>query len=236
MKPKLGILGGGWLGSRAADFFRERYEVRVTSRSGALALDLDASPAYFPALAEVDILLIAAPLHRISGYRGLSQVLGDFKGQLYYCSSTGVYPATEGDFTEADAVDPELLAVEEFLKVHFPQVCLLRLGGLMGDERYLARFFKDRPLPQPGGTVNYIHYRDILEVLDVLFQGDYEGEIFNIVAPLHPRKNEVYYVQTGIRVEGEPFNRTVSSNKLIQKTGYRFRHPDPVCFPFIRSL
>lgn len=236
MRPVLGILGGGWLGSRAAAFFEDRYEVRVTHRSAGLALDLDATATFLPELAEVDILLIAAPLHRIAGYRGLLEVLGDFEGRIFYCSSTGVYPAEEGDYKEEEGEKSELLAVEYFLQAHYPQTCILRLGGLMGDARYLAKFFTDRPLPQPGARVNYIHYLDIFGILETLIGGSYTGEIFNVVAPLHPRKQEVYFAQTGVHVEGEAFNRTVNTDKLLQKTGYRFRYPDPISFPFIRSL
>lgn len=236
MNPVLGILGGGWLGQRAEAHFQEKYEVRVTHRSGDFALDLNATSTYLPALAEVQILFITAPLHRIPGHKHLPEILGEFKGQIFYCSTTGIYPSKEGHFREEDAEEGIFLAVENFLRAYYPQTCVLRLGGLMGDGRYLAKFYKDKPMPQPGARVNYIHYEDILGVLEVLFLGGQEGETFNVVAPLHPRKREVYYSQTGLQVNGEDFNRTVNVDRLIQKTGYRFRHPDPLSFPYIRSL
>jgi nucleoside-diphosphate-sugar epimerase len=222
------IIGGGWLGTRVAAAWTEK--VLITHKSGEFPLDICTS-GYSEELHQARTILLTAPLHRLEGYRNLSNILGDFKGQLIYCSTTGIYPVEPGEYAEEDAIEGKFKEVEDYLLSTFSNTLILRLGGLMGEDRYLAKFYKDKPLPQPDYTVNYIHYKDIIGVIQCLLEKGINKGIYNVVAPLHPTKAEVFYAQTGVKLEGERRERIVLVDKLIKETGYRFRYPDPISFP-----
>ncbi|ADQ19224.1 hypothetical protein Lbys_3576 [Leadbetterella byssophila DSM 17132] len=222
------IIGGGWLGSRVASAWSEK--VLISHRSGEFPLDVCTS-GYSDLLHRASTILITAPLHRLEGYQNLSRILGDFDGQVIYCSTTGIYPDEPGEYAEDDAEEGMFKEVEEYLLSSFSNTLILRLGGLMGEDRFLAKFYKDKPLPQPGATVNYIHYKDIIGVIQCLLDKSIKKGIYNVVAPLHPTKAEVFYAQTGIKLEGERRERIVLVDRLIRETGYCFQYPDPISFP-----
>lgn len=245
----LGIIGYGWLGTHLANAFKDEYAILGTTRSleklkGIQAVEADfTQPQFLQAdFNAADIVFISTnfPKEEIGQWlANLKTFLGNYKNQLFLCSSTGIYPDFEMEFTENSVDDSELnkdiLNVESVIKEAYPQVNILRLGGLMGDERYLSKWFVNRPLPKPGARINYIHYQDIVGVVKALVNSCAQSKTYNVVAPEHPRKNEVYEAQTSVFVEGEDYNRIISPNKLIKEIGYTFVYPNPVEFPFVKS-
>ena len=248
---KLGIIGCGWLGNHLAERMSNQYEIfaTTTTESKIAALEAkgyNATLVSFPdepnpemqewnAASKLDAIIIAVPF---SGLRGsnipmtgkrenLLHFIGDFKGQIFYTSSTGVYPHTEKEFTEDDQPAKKVES-ENFILEKFPQTNILRLGGLMGGERLLKNYNISN-VEQP---VNHIHYADICSVVEKMLNNRSQSKVYNIVAPIHPNKEEVINAQKGLPFEGERtvIGRIISPQKLIKELDFEFKYPDPRYF------
>ncbi|WP_333851969.1 hypothetical protein [Epilithonimonas sp.] len=247
----LGIIGFGWLGSRIAEKLSDRYHIFATTTTPAKAQDLNtkgyhATLVSFPNELDAEMqawevakdlvaIIISVPF---SGLRGaqilmndkrqnLLHFLGDYKGQVFYTSSTGVYPQTEREFREDDLPAQEVES-ESFILERFPQTNILRLAGLMGDERLL----KNYSISNLDQLVNHIHYADICTVIEKMLEQKSQSKVYNIVAPIHPSKEEVINAQKGLPYSGERAkkDRTISPKKMIQELDFEFQYPDPQYF------
>ncbi|WP_312763917.1 hypothetical protein [Epilithonimonas sp.] len=183
----------------------------------------------------MDAIIISVPF---SGLRGaqipmnderenLLHFLGDYKGQVFYTSSTGVYPQIEREFTEDDLPAQEVES-ESFILEQFPQTNILRLAGLMGDERLL----KNYNISNLDQLVNHIHYADICTAIEKMLERNSQSKVYNIVAPIHPSKEEVINAQKGLTYSGERATkgRTISPKKMIEELDFEFQYPDPRYF------
>lgn len=247
---KIGIIGCGWLGTRIGEFLQEEYRIVATTRSKETELrsrgfevvqvDFSVNTASNALINSADALILSPNFPKENSefwLENLMKFIGDFTNPIFLCSSTGIYADVEGEINEEfTELNPAILNIETTLKSSYPQLNILRLGGLMGDERYLSKWFSERPLPKPGARINYIHYEDIRRIVKRMLDLGTSGKTYNVVAPLHPRKSEVYQAQTGKSVPFDAeYNRIVSSEKLIKEIGYTFVYPNPLEFPFIKS-
>ena len=247
----LGIIGFGWLGNHIADRLSNRYKIFATTTTPTKAQDLNtkgyhATLVSFPetidtqmqaweAAKDLDAIIISVPFSGIRGAQipmndkrqNLLNFLGDYKGQLFLLSSTGVYPETEQDFIEEDKPALEVES-ENFILEKFPQTNIMRLAGLMGDNRLL----KNYNISNLDMLVNHIHYADICSVFEKMLENNSQSKVYNIVAPIHPNKEEVINAQKGLPYSGERTTkgRTISPEKLIQELDFEFQYPDPRYF------
>ncbi|WDF46269.1 hypothetical protein PQ459_15325 [Chryseobacterium sp. KACC 21268] len=247
----LGIIGYGWLGNHIAERLSDRYNIFATTTTPSKAQDLNAKGYHatlvsFPdeldanmkpweVAKDLDAIIISVPF---SGLRGaqiamndkrqnLLNFLGDYKGQLFLMSSTGVYPQSEKEFTEDDT-PAENVESESFILEQFPQTNILRLAGLMGSERLLKNYnISDLHL-----LVNHIHYADICSAVEKMLDNQSQSKVYNIVAPIHPNKEEVINAQKDLPYNGEraTTGRTISPARLISDLNFEFQYPDPRYF------
>lgn len=166
--------------------------------------------------------------------------------QVVYVSSTSVYPELNREVKEEDvthpsqSASPALVEVEQLIQ-NLPQSWLiLRCGGLMGYERIPAKYVSGKKDLTTGDVpVNYIHRDDVVGVINSFIQ-DQVGwnETYNVVAPLHPTRREVYLAScapfgyeppTFKSTSDSPF-KIIVSQKLSEALGYRFVYPDPLGF------
>ncbi|UOU97148.1 NAD(P)-binding domain-containing protein [Chryseobacterium daecheongense] len=248
---KLGIIGFGWLGNHMAERLSDQYEIFVTTTTQSKAEDL-ASKGYHATLVDfpddrsekitgwkvapqLDGIIITVPFSGIRGMqvsmknrqKNLLKFLGDYKGQLFLVSSTGVYPQAEKEFTEGD-LSADRVESESFLTHQFPQSNILRLAGLMGGTRLL----KNYNISNLDQLVNHVHYADICSVVEKMLEKQSRSKVYNVVAPIHPNKEEVICAQKdlaylGVRTEK---GRLISPAKLISELGFEFQYPDPRYF------
>jgi len=249
---KLGIIGCGWLGSHIAEKLSGQYEIFATTTSPSKIEDLT-SKGYHTTLvdfpdehlsgtmkewevaAQLDAAIITVPFSGIRGAQismkdrqeNLLAFLGAYKGQLFLMSSTGVYPEVEKDFTEDDRSADDVES-ESFIKNKFPQVNILRLAGLMGGQRLLKNYnISDLDL-----LVNHIHYADICSVVEKMLNNQSQSKIYNVVAPVHPNKEEIINAQKDLPYSGDRITkgRTISPSTLISDLDFEFKYPDPRYF------
>jgi nucleoside-diphosphate-sugar epimerase len=173
------------------------------------------------------------PIARESWLEGFKKLEIKFSKTLLF-SSTGIYPTENRTFTEKDTKNlrADILKAENGVQEKYPQTTILRFGGLMGDERALQNMFRNRMPENPQKKANYIHFEDILPIVELVIKSEKQSEIYNVVAPEHPSIVEILNIQKeDISFNSlENSNRIISSEHLIQDFNYTFIHPNPKYF------
>lgn len=249
---KIGIIGCGWLGLRIATQLSDHFEIYATTTTKE-KMDLLTEKGFHPTLinfqdatsgttssqwdviADLDCIIVtvsfsekyhASPAlyHRS---QQLQAFIGEYKRQLFFMSSTGVYPPAEQVLIEED-VSITTVFGENMIHEAYPQVNILRLAGLMGDNR-LLKHYKVTDLALP---VNHVHYIDVGSVIEKMIQKQSTASLYNVVAPLHPSKKEVLDAQNNIPSEAipQPKGRIIASDKIMAALGFEFQRPDPRFF------
>lgn len=253
---KAGIIGCGWLGTRVALQLMPEYKIWATTRShersnelgklGILPQIVSFNSEFlqetgFPSspVSQSDVLIIAVNFSKkqpteqlLTKFQNIAAFIGPYTNPLFFMSSTGIYPQEATWITEdtfpASELHSALWEVEQLATQLYPQVNILRLGGLMGDDRFLSKYsIKDTHEP-----VNHIHYTDVAGIISKMTARGISSQTYNAVAPQHPQKQQVIDFQTTgtFDKEVQAKGRKVSSEKLIAELGYQFIYPDPIYF------
>ena len=247
---KIGIIGCGWLGFRMAKYFGSTNEIYATTTSdekvktlseqGFQTFKIDFDADEFLKSTEfwlnLDVIIITIPFSKSADlevlrkrFGNLNAFIKDFDKPIFLMSSIGIYPQIEQEITEnnldENLLNPNIFGIENLMKKNFPQINILRLGGLMGDDRYLSKY----KIQEPKQIVNHIHFEDISRIVETMINENLQSKTYNLAAPLHPTKQQVVDFQTKnseteIR---ECFGRKVTSEYLENDLKYEFLHPDP---------
>lgn len=250
---KIGIIGFGWLGSRISHDIKDNFEIYTTVRSADKIQEINAegfhaelavfddSEENFPypwnIVPELDAIIITVPFSERRSSRHSLQLklsklfsfIGNYEKQIFFTSSTSIYPNEPGVFKE-EMVLPQDVFVESLIYKTYPQVNILRLGGLMGNSRLLKNF----SISDLDTVVNHIHFKDISAVVRIMTERDIYSKVYNVVAPFHPAKRQVVAAQNSQPLKGSQYNnseqRIISSEKLISELDFTFQYPDPKYF------
>lgn len=166
--------------------------------------------------------------------------------RIIYISSTSVYPELNREVAEEDVIQPSqsaapsLVEAEQLIQMLPQSWLVLRCGGLMGYERIPGKYVAGKKGITTGDVpVNYIHRDDVIGIIKAFLQNpSLWNEIYNVTAPLHPTRREVYLAScapfgyeppTFLTSEANPY-KIVSSQKLRDKLNYSFHYPDPLDF------
>lgn len=254
----IGLIGCGWLGKRMANKWKSNNTLYTTTTSinKIQALEVAGlqptlinfedeksfkSQLPWKVLSMLDVIIITIPISIRRNFnpdqiefkiKNLASFISGYDKQVIFTSTTSVYPNTKQEFREAD-VPVQNAFVENLICKHFPKANLLRLGGLMGDNRQLSNYnVKNIEAP-----VNHVHYSDVISVSEQLISKQLHNTVYNVVAPLHPSKQEVIAIQQNKKIEPVKIEggRLISSAKLITELEYAFIHPDPRYFHITKT-
>lgn len=256
------ILGCGWVGEEFANAMKLRgNEVWVTttteekklrlSEQGfqSVLLDFDSKVVLdgFDIPITFDFVLNSIPassrnsqevlLERFNCIKLLLEQL-TFRKHIYL-SSIGIYPDADGLFDEnwQDHLDERLLLAEQTMQ-QADNTLIYRLGGLFGKSRIFAKYFSGKVCRTGNQPANFVHLADVVKLLVLGFERLRVGEIFNIVAPEHPKKKAVIlasaakYGYAGPSAFESTFNfqKIVSGQKIIDELQYHYKYPSPLKF------
>ncbi|WP_221389811.1 NAD-dependent dehydratase [Dyadobacter sp. NIV53] len=168
--------------------------------------------------------------------------------EIIYISSTGIYPDLNRIVIEEDVVLPEQSAAPDMVKGENlltalrpdKTVSIVRFGGLIGYERIPGKYVKNQKDMTTGSLpVNYIHPDDASEIIITMLENGVLNETFNIVAPLHPTRREIYEstcsqfgweAPTFLQPKTGPNFKIISADKFAFVYNYKFKFPDPLQF------
>jgi nucleoside-diphosphate-sugar epimerase len=221
------IIGCGYLGRRVARrWIAQGDTVFVLTRSAERAAVFRASgieplvgdvtdPASLAGLPEVETALYAVGLDRNSGksmrevYAGglenvLNQIAGKV-GRLIYISSTSVYGQNTGEWVdETSECRPEsengkvCLEAEQLLRSRIPERNILRLAGIYGPDRLVARVTALRAglllEGNPDAWLNLIHVDDAVAAVLACERPGTPGATYIVCDDQPVRRLEYYHL------------------------------------------
>lgn len=237
---------------------KEKVALLVEKGIAPFLIDLDdehaASNAAKLGFFDCDILIISVPprsktmpadYHTRQIAQVLSHIDPTVAPNIIYISATSVYPKNTDIANETYALDASstgnkaLYEAEQLLLGSGYPLNILRCGGLMGYDRIPAKYFQGKAVPNGGGPVNYIHRDDVIGIIETLIAKNTWGETYNLVAPMHPSRIEVFkknvqdfnFTPPKFSVEPLPDNcRLILGEKVIKTLQYEFLFPDPLEF------
>lgn len=168
--------------------------------------------------------------------------------KLIYISSTSVYPNVEREvnenepLTQMNEAGKSILKAEELLKNFADaRLCILRCGGLMGYDRVPGKYFQGKKGLTSGQIpVNFVHQDDVVQIIHQVIVQQAWGKTYNIVAPKHPIRKEIYLKNAqefGFEppefIEKPPqAYKIVNGDKLSEELRYTYKYPDPLSFRY----
>ncbi|MEM8895947.1 MAG: SDR family NAD(P)-dependent oxidoreductase [Bacteroidota bacterium] len=256
---KISIIGCGWLGLPTAKMLVESGNevIGTTTREARLA-EIE-EQGIRPILLQLTNKVIECDNHQIwradtfivaipPGVRhhGRDYHIGQIKllleklpelAHLIYVSSTSVYPSLAGTYDESfalaiDTTGNRTLFGSEQLILSRKKTTILRCGGLMGANRVSGRYFAGKQVSGEKQPVNYIHQIDAAKIITKVAESELTG-IYNLVAPEHPLRPEVYKVNSQLfgfemsSFKDDGINRIIEGNKITERLSYDFEYPDP---------
>lgn len=258
---KYSILGCGWLGLPFAEnLIQNNYLVNGSTtsvekleilenkgiQSFLIQIKNDKQNKNLPNFLAADLLLIDVPFGKqkenFKAYEQLAVAIEKSTIQkVVFISSTSIYNDTNSVLTEEVPFDinpPKKLLVDLenlFLNHTGFKTTVIRFAGLIGGTRNPSNFFKEGRIVQNGlAPINLIHLDDCIQIIKLISEGNYGGEIFNAAADTHPTKKEFYTSARLLQqktpatfLENKDFSYKIISNKKIKdKLNYTFIHPD----------
>lgn len=255
---KILIVGPGYVGGRLAQNLSSEHEVWTLNRSGFQSplvhnLVHDLKEPLEEKLSGFDEVVIAlAPkspdldVYRntyVEGTKKVLQALDSPPNRLIFCSSTSVYPHSDGQVVdEFSPICPisktrgGIMAEAESLIKEQENGIIVRFGGIYGPGRtsFISRILSSKVVKSstPRYT-NRIHVDDCVGVLEHLRDPRIRAGVYNGVDSYPCDKNEVIdwvWMQSGQPVpmgqvsDPQSAQKKVSNAKLLE-TGFSFKYP-----------
>lgn len=233
--PPWGIIGLGWLGGRMSTFLSQSN----ISWWGTTTQDFKWEQDRFPDQECGVLLLNTPPLQNLPPADFVAKIPKKDFQKILFVSSISVYGQVEGLITEQTSVAPQtpaalwLTEVEKKLQEKFrEQICILRAGGLIGEDRHPVKSLSQSQRPVAGkALVNLIHREDLIRIIYAASQKANPPRILNAVCPYHPTKMD-YYSEAAKKwnLPLPVFEMNTTENKVVGSIYLadlypRWRHP-----------
>jgi nucleoside-diphosphate-sugar epimerase len=271
----IGIIGCGWLGTALAkQLLRDNYSVFGTTQDDdkrqalikqgikmlTFSLPADALMIDQQAIFQCSIVIICIPPNvrqgKLDYADNISLIVAAAERsaveKIILISTTAIYGDLSGDIDESQALVPLtskvklLMEAEQHVLGFSQRGIVLRLAGLVGENRHPGRFFKkDRVISLPNAQVNLVHQEDVIGIISQLLVSEVMSGVYNIVSKTHLSKHKFYSIATdalGLVApsfdNNSPDNlgRKVLSDKIRQELNYQFIHDDLVAWLVKKSL
>lgn len=224
---KVAIVGCGWLGKPLSHELAKSLHVECFSRENTT----DDSAFW-----QSDTVIIA--INTKDNYlKTLQKIVKLTKPtcNIILMSSISVYREFDCDVDESAVITKTALQkeAEDLVTGAKENVVVLRLGGLMGDDRISGRWKSAKDFSD--GYVNYIHKEDVINIIKKMIEKGITKGVYNLVAPTHPLRSEIHkknskdFGFTLGNFDGMT-KRRVLSKKIIKELDYTFLRPNPLDF------
>lgn len=223
----ISIMGCGWLGKVLFEELSKNYSTKCFLRGKTVPSD---------DFYKSDILIIA--INTKDNYlRTLHNTisLAPKSTTVILMSSISVYREFDSDVDESFDIKVQSLQkdAEDIVINSVENSIILRLGGLMGEDRVAGKWKKVSIFED--GYANYVHRDDVVSIVKTLLNSDIKRGIYNVVAPIHPTRQEIHKKNASkfgliLGTFNGFSNRRVSSQKLINELNYTFLYPNPLDF------
>lgn len=215
---KITVVGLGKLGLPLAEYLSEYFDVYGVARTPKLtkvpflAQDISVHGVFS------DVVVLTLPPSQIN-FERLPKIRTQW---LIYTSSTSVYGDLQGLVTEEMLPTPSeesgknLLKIEEWVK-SFPNWTILRLGGLVGENRHPGNYLAGKiGIKNPEAPVNLIHHGDVIRAVGEILSLEKKNDIYNLVSDEHRSRKEFYQEFAKKNNLSQPeFEAETKANKLV---------------------
>ncbi|MCB9426674.1 MAG: NAD(P)H-binding protein [Flavobacteriales bacterium] len=248
---KIGVLGCGWLGLPFALRLKEMgYDVRGTVSSEAKALTLQDKLSIFVVkvtetgvegdfsfFEDLDVLVVAIPPQLRSNPKAdfikkMEHLLALAKRyaieRILYVGTIAVFPNVNQAFDEDskpitfDDKSNQLIAAEELIKNYNDTTTIIRMGGLINEERHpVTMLAKRESIANPEATINLIHQKDAIGLLCRIINKGIWGKVLHGVVLSDETKRDFYSKEAkkrGLILNFQEGHTSVGKKILVQKT------------------
>lgn len=164
--------------------------------------------------------------------------------RILFTSSTSVYGDVQGQVDEDTPLEGEtesakaLIGAEQWLHdLPHISVDILRLAGLVGENRHAGRFLAGKKgLKGAGQPVNIVHQDDVIAAILLLLQQPNGGHVYNLCAPEHPSRAD-FYCQAAqslalelpefIVEENTSEGKIINGNRICDELGFEYQYQNP---------
>ena len=242
------ILGTGWLGLELALDLKQKYKIKVSSRTAEkIKIYEDEGLASYilnednldslEQLLETNYLFINFPPSKFDDYISFLSKIYNHKSikniqKIIFISSTSIYPNIQGLFDEEYEIkeSSSKLVFEAENLVKEKSDVIFRVAGLVGGSRYFGKRSANKVVEYPKTPINFVHRNDVIEATKFVIENDING-IFNLCSKNHPTKEEIYSFNSKkydfekpIFLDNKEFlNRLIDGSK-IEKLGFTYKY------------
>lgn len=185
-------------------------------------------------LFDCQLLIIITPAKDLEAVNRLTT---HFQPELatLFTGSTSVYQdngKTQAENSSELVANHPLLAIEQRLQ-KYSKCCILRLAGLVADDRQPGNFLSARTITAPQSPVNLIHIKDCIAVIRQVIEQQHFPQLFNVCADQHPPKGE-FYTQAAEKIgvpppiikpqNPHPLGKIIDNQKLKTTLNYQPKH------------
>ena len=257
---RIGIVGCGWLGATLAEFYLEKgLVVYGTTRTPSKAQQLSQNGVHMHLLNDfadeltwldsVDVLVLNIPPSSFgAGYpRFMAHIVRFISGKtnVIFISSTSVYDDQNKVVNEDStgvgnsARGKTVYAAEQELSsLLSTRLTILRMAGLVGNNRHPVKFMTGKNYPGKSDPINLIHLEDCIGLIDAVIENACWGETINGCTAEHPQKEEYYTwaaekfdLAAPIFTTEKTTFKIISNEKSSKLLGYIYRYNNPFDFP-----